>query len=70
MAVDALALERAAARGWPASDVEEAGGWLLRATPGLGRARSNGALPLVADPDLGLLAAWYAARAGPRPACG
>jgi GNAT superfamily N-acetyltransferase len=65
MAVDALALERAAARGWPASEVEEAGGWLLRATPGLGRARSNGALPLVPDPDVDLLEAWYAARGRP-----
>jgi hypothetical protein len=65
MAVDALALERAAARGWPASEVEEAGGWLLRATPALARARSNGALPLVPDPDIGLLEAWYADRRRP-----
>jgi ribosomal protein S18 acetylase RimI-like enzyme len=60
--MDALRLERAAARGWPASEVEEAGGWLLRATPELQRARSNGALPLVADPEVDLLEAWYAAR--------
>ena len=65
MAMDALALERAAARGWPASEVEEAGGWLLRATPGIGRARSNGALPLVPDPDVRVLEAWYSARGLP-----
>jgi len=63
--MDALTLERAAARGWPASEVEEAGGWLLRATPGLDRARANGALPLEADPDLRVLEAWYATRGLP-----
>jgi GNAT superfamily N-acetyltransferase len=63
--LDLLSLERAAARGWPASEAEETGGWLLRATPGLARARSNGALPLVADPDLGVLEAWYALRSRP-----
>jgi len=56
---------RAAARGWPAEEVEERGGWLLRATPGLDRARSNGALPLVPDPRLEVLEAWYAARGRP-----
>jgi len=63
--MDALGLERAAARGWPASETEEAGGWLLRSTPGIGRARSNGALPLVTDPDLDVLEAWYAERGRP-----
>jgi GNAT superfamily N-acetyltransferase len=63
--MDPLRLERAAARGWPAAEVQEAGGWLLRATPALSRARSNGALPLVPDPDLDLLEAWYAARGRP-----
>jgi len=39
-------LEAHALRAWPASIVREApGGWLLRATPGLDRARSNNALP-------------------------
>jgi hypothetical protein len=40
------ALERVALRGWPATVQRPApGGWLLRATPGLDRARSNHALP-------------------------
>jgi ribosomal protein S18 acetylase RimI-like enzyme len=40
------ALERAAARAWPATVQRSApGGWLLRATPGLDRGRSNHALP-------------------------
>lgn len=40
------ALERAALKGWPATVQRPApGGWLLRATPGLARARSNHALP-------------------------
>lgn len=39
-------LERAAARAWPASvERAEPDGWLLRATPGLDRGRSNHALP-------------------------
>lgn len=38
-------LEAAAARGWPATIERPApGGWMLRATPGLDRARSNHAL--------------------------
>jgi N-acetylglutamate synthase len=38
-------LERHAAGAWPATVTEEtAGGWLLRATPGLDRGRSNNAL--------------------------
>ena len=38
-------LEAAAARAWPATvQAEAAGGWLLRATPGLDRGRSNCAL--------------------------
>ncbi len=60
--MDDLALRLAAARGWPATETEQAGGWLLRATPGLDRARSNGALALRADPDLDVLEAWYATR--------
>ena len=41
-----VALERAALAGWPATIEHPApGGWLLRATPGLDRARSNHALP-------------------------
>ena len=42
----ACRLEAAAARAWPATVQAEArGGWLLRATPGLDRGRSNCALP-------------------------
>lgn len=40
-----IALERAGARAWPATVEQLApGGWLLRATPGLDRGRSNHAL--------------------------
>lgn len=40
------ALEQGAARAWPATvEVAAPGGWLLRATPGLDRGRSNHALP-------------------------
>ena len=56
------ALERAAAAAWPAVEAEERGGWLLRHTPGLDRARSNAALPLAGQPDPALAAAWYAER--------
>ena len=56
------AIERAAAAAWPASDVEERGGWLLRHTPRLARARSNAALPLAAEPDVAVVEAWYGAR--------
>ena len=39
-------LERHAARAWPATIMRTTvDGWLLRATPGLDRARSNNALP-------------------------
>ena len=58
-------LERAAAAAWPATEVEELEGWLLRHTPGLDRARSNAALPLVAEPDPGVVLGWYAARGAP-----
>jgi N-acetylglutamate synthase len=55
-------IERAAAAAWPALEVEERDGWLLRHTPGLDRARSNAALPLVAEPDVAAAEAWYAER--------
>ncbi len=58
-------IERAAAAAWPAAEVEERGGWLLRRTPGLDRARSNAALPLVPRPDVEEVSAWYAARGAP-----
>jgi GNAT superfamily N-acetyltransferase len=42
-------LERLAARAWPADEVEEVEGWLLRRTAGVDRRRSNSLLP-PADP--------------------
>jgi N-acetylglutamate synthase len=42
-------LERLAARAWPADEVEEVEGWLLRRTVGVHRRRSNSLLPS-ADP--------------------
>jgi GNAT superfamily N-acetyltransferase len=42
-------LERLAARAWPADEVEEVEGWLLRRTVGVDRRRSNSLLP-PADP--------------------
>jgi ribosomal protein S18 acetylase RimI-like enzyme len=42
-------LEQAAARAWPAAEVEEIEGWLLRRTEGVDRRRSNSLLPPV-DP--------------------
>jgi GNAT superfamily N-acetyltransferase len=42
-----LAIERAAVRGWPAEEVEEVEGWVLRRTEGVGRRRSNSMLPPV-----------------------
>lgn len=45
LAAVGLALEAAAALAWPATIERSAGGgWLLRATPGLDRGRSNNAL--------------------------
>ena len=44
-----FAIERAAVRAWPADEVEEVEGWLLRRTEGVGRRRSNSLLP-PADP--------------------
>ena len=43
-------IERLAARGWPAEEVEEVEGWLLRRTVGVDRRRSNSLLP---PPDAG-----------------
>ena len=61
-----LELEEIAARGWPPVEVEQLGGWRLRASEGW-TGRGNSVLPL-ADPGLPLDAAldavtrWYAAR--------
>ncbi|MEU4390747.1 GNAT family N-acetyltransferase [Kribbella sp. NPDC023855] len=43
---DAWTIEEYAAKAWPAAHAEKSGGWLLRSTPGVGRRRSNSALPL------------------------
>ena len=40
-------IERAAMRAWPAEEVEEVEGWVLRRTEGVGRRRSNSMLPPV-----------------------
>lgn len=70
-------LELVAARGWPASDSERLGDWLLRAAQGWSN-RANSALP-IGDPGCVLpaavdaVSAWYTARdlrpsiAVPRP---
>ncbi len=40
-----LDIEECAVRSWPALVTGESGGWLLRATPGVDRRRSNSAVP-------------------------
>src|SRR3954447_15643395 len=40
-----VAIEAAAARGWPAAETEELEGWLLRRTDGVPRRRCNSLLP-------------------------
>ncbi len=40
-----FAIERAAARAWPADEVERVAGWTLRRTEGVDRRRSNSLLP-------------------------
>jgi len=64
-------VEIAAARAWPATETAAAGGWLLRHTPALDRARNNAALPPPSRPAgvpgaLDDVIAWYVAR-GARP---
>lgn len=64
-----LALERVAAAGWQAEEVEPLGGWLLRANAGF-TMRANSILPLgdpgrPLDDALALAGAWYAARGLP-----
>ncbi|MEK2490921.1 GNAT family N-acetyltransferase [Kitasatospora purpeofusca] len=44
--IDTRLIERHAARAWPAEEVREEDGWLLRHTPGVPRRRSNSALPV------------------------
>jgi ribosomal protein S18 acetylase RimI-like enzyme len=59
------AVEIAAARAWPATLTAGHAGWLLRATAGVDRARSNSALPPPAGParphDLDAVIAWLRA---------
>lgn len=64
-------LTAVAARGWPAPETAEAGGWLCRAAEGW-TARANCAVPGAAalgpdapPPDLERLTAWYAERGLP-----
>lgn len=45
MTGDAQHIEQVAANAWPAAIVQVVDGWLLRATPGVTRRRSNSALP-------------------------
>ncbi|WP_051796940.1 GNAT family N-acetyltransferase [Catenuloplanes japonicus] len=57
-------IERIAASSWPAAETEERDGWLLRHTPGVGRRRSNSALP-VGAPAVPSMEAFYDARQAP-----
>ncbi|MDY0811848.1 GNAT family N-acetyltransferase [Kitasatospora purpeofusca] len=50
--IDTRLIERHAARAWPAEEVREEDGWLLRHTPGVPRRRSNSALPVGRGPGL------------------
>ncbi|HEV2814019.1 MAG TPA: hypothetical protein VGW10_12275, partial [Solirubrobacteraceae bacterium] len=50
MRPEPLTIERAAAAAWPAAEVEERGGWLLRATPRVPHRRNNSALPAAPTP--------------------
>jgi hypothetical protein len=64
-------LERLAARAWPADEVEQVEGWLLRRTVGVDRRRSNSLLP-PPDPAAAArtvvdgLEAWAAGEGGER----
>jgi ribosomal protein S18 acetylase RimI-like enzyme len=44
-------VEQAAVAAWPAGRTQVEAGWLLRHTPGVGRRRSNSALPLDREPE-------------------
>jgi arginase len=62
---DPVAIELAAAAAWPSAVAEERGGWLLRATPGVGHRRNNSALPLASRLDLSPVEGFYAGRGAP-----
>lgn len=58
-------VEIAAARAWPATETAGLGGWLLRRTPAVDRARNNSALPPPlpdAAVDLAAIEDWYRRR--------
>lgn len=58
-------LDRLAARAFPAAEEEQAGGWLLRASPGEEPKRVNSGLPASYGLDVDVLERWYAARGLP-----
>ncbi|MDN3352828.1 GNAT family N-acetyltransferase [Actinomadura sp. DC4] len=58
------AIERRAFAAWPAGSVREEAGWLLRHTPGVGRRRSNSAVP-VSEASIEHLEAFYRSRGRP-----
>ncbi|WP_326822560.1 GNAT family N-acetyltransferase [Streptosporangium sp. NBC_01756] len=61
-------IERRAVQAWPASSVEDRGGWRLRHTPGVTRRRSNSALPLFGRaPMIDEVETFYGERG--QPAC-
>lgn len=66
--MEALAVDRAFLAAWPAAEVDEVGGWPMRATAGITR-RANSALALDApegldalDAQLAAVTRWYAER--------
>jgi N-acetylglutamate synthase len=56
---DAFALERAAARAWPAATTEARDGWLLRSTPAVPHRRNNSALPLTPAPRIAAVEEFF-----------
>jgi GNAT superfamily N-acetyltransferase len=60
-AADILALEAVAARGWPAAETAQVGGWLLRCAGGWTRRANSAPVPAA----LALVREWYAVRDQP-----
>jgi GNAT superfamily N-acetyltransferase len=52
-------IEEHAVAAWPPTHAEQAGGWLLRHTPGVGKRRNNSALPSKAGPAVEVAEAFY-----------
>ncbi|BEL07096.1 GNAT family N-acetyltransferase [Actinoplanes sichuanensis] len=52
-------IEEHAVAAWPATHAEQAGGWLLRHTPGVGKRRNNSALPSGAEVAVEVAEAFY-----------